>query len=487
MEKNPPRLGACYIRVSTEEQAEYSPASQLHEIQEFAARNNITLLNSHIYIDSGISGRKDNRPAFQQMIAAAKGNPRPFDVVLVYKYSRFARDRENSIVYKNILRKQCGISVLSVKEPIDDSDKMSILMESVIEAMDEFYSVNLSEDVRRTQKEKHLRGELQSIPSFGYRVENNHLVPRDDEAPIVHEIFSSFIAGVGYYAIARHLNELGIRTHRGNKFENRTVEYIIHNPVYIGKLRRMPAGKANRDYDNPQLMIVDGQHQALIDDYTWQAAQQRAKEIKAICRPYYKPASSKKSWLSGLLYCASCGSKMVSGGAKAGFVCGAYSKGACPVRNNLHQDTAESFVVKLLKNDLANPEAIHYSNSTAAKKTDEKAILESQIERLNKKILRLREAYLSGIEDAETYATTKLSIEQEITAAKQQLANIPQPLSPDDENEQIRSIIADAVSVISDPAYSTAQKNTAAEKIIEKIIYDSRANTLQLYYRLFWD
>ena len=91
-------------------------------------------------------------------------------------------------------------------------------------------------------------------------------------------------------------------THRGNKFENRTVEYIIHNPVYIGKLRRMPAGKANRDYDNPQLMIVDGQHQALIDDYTWQAAQQRAKEIKAICRPYYKPASSKKSWLSGLLY-----------------------------------------------------------------------------------------------------------------------------------------------------------------------------------------
>ncbi len=110
MEKNPPRLGACYIRVSTEEQAEYSPASQLHEIQEFAARNNITLLNSHIYIDSGISGRKDNRPAFQQMIAAAKGNPRPFDVVLVYKYSRFARDRENSIVYKNILRKQCDIS-----------------------------------------------------------------------------------------------------------------------------------------------------------------------------------------------------------------------------------------------------------------------------------------------------------------------------------------------------------------------------------------
>lgn len=77
--------------------------------------------------------------------------------------------------------------------------------------------------------------------------------------------------------------------------------------------------------------------------------------------------------------------------------------------------------MKLLKNDLANPEAIHYSNSTAAKKTDEKAILESQIERLNKKILRLREAYLSGIEDAETYATTKLSIEQEITAAKQQL------------------------------------------------------------------
>ena len=487
MEKQPSRLGACYIRVSTEEQAEYSPDSQLREIKEFAARNNILLLNEHIYIDTGISGRKENRPAFQQMIAAAKTKPRPFDVVLVYKYSRFARDRENSIVYKNILRKQCGVSVLSVKEPIDDNDKMSILMESVIEAMDEFYSLNLSEDVRRTQKEKHLRGELQSIPAFGYRVADNKLLPQEDEAPIVREIFSRFIAGEGYYAIARYLNEIGVRTHRGNKFENRTVEYIIRNPVYIGKLRRMPSGKAHRNYDNPQLLIVEGQHQALIDTATWEAAQKRALELKSIWRPYHKPASSRKSWLSGLLYCAACGSKMVSGGAKAGFVCGGYSKGSCSLRNNIRQDIAENFVVKLLQKDLDNPAAINFSLAHDAKKLNSKAVLQGQLDRLNKKINRLRDAYLAGIEDINSYAQAKEALEDKLATIKQQLTAITDPQPATDATQEINTALTQAISVITDPARSIAEKNTAAERIIEKIVYDSRTNTLRLYYRLFLD
>ena len=485
MEKSSPRLGACYIRVSTEEQAEYSPDSQLREIKEFAAHHNIVLLNEHIYIDTGISGRKENRPAFQQMIAAAKTKPRPFDVVLVYKYSRFARDRENSIVYKNILRKQCGVSVLSVKEPIDDNDKMSILMESVIEAMDEFYSLNLSEDVRRTQKEKHLRGELQSIPAFGYRVADNKLIPQEDEAPIVREIFSRFIAGEGYYAIARYLNDIGVRTHRGNKFENRTVEYIIRNPVYIGKLRRMPAGKAHRDYANPQLLIVEGQHQALIDTPTWEAAQRRALELKSIWRPYHKPASAKKSWLSGLLYCASCGSKMVSNGAKAGFVCGGYSKGRCPLRNNIRQDTAENFVIELLQKDLANPSAINFSLAPDVKKLDTKTVLQGQLDRLHKQMERLREAYLAGVEDINSYAQAKAALDDKVAAIEQQLTAITEPPPAADASQKISAALTQAISVLTDPSRSTAEKNTAAERIIEKIIYDSRTNTLRLYYRLF--
>ena len=104
------RLGAAYIRVSTEEQTELSPDSQLEEIYRYADREQIQILQNHIYIDAGISGKKaENRPEFMRMIAEAKSTPKPFSVILLWKYSRFARNQEESIFYKSILRSRCGI------------------------------------------------------------------------------------------------------------------------------------------------------------------------------------------------------------------------------------------------------------------------------------------------------------------------------------------------------------------------------------------
>jgi len=96
--------GACYIRVSTDDQTEFSPDAQLRAIKEYAKRNNIVLTKEHIYIDEGISGKRaDKRPAFQLMIATAKSKPKPFDVILVHKFDRFARSREDSVVNKSLL------------------------------------------------------------------------------------------------------------------------------------------------------------------------------------------------------------------------------------------------------------------------------------------------------------------------------------------------------------------------------------------------
>ena len=108
-----PAFAAAYIRVSTDDQAELSPESQLVEIQKYARREGIVLLSDHIYVDAGISGKKaDRRPEFQRMIAAAKSNP-PFSILLVWKFSRFARNQEESIFYKSILRSKlrrgCGV------------------------------------------------------------------------------------------------------------------------------------------------------------------------------------------------------------------------------------------------------------------------------------------------------------------------------------------------------------------------------------------
>ena len=127
------KTAAAYIRVSTDEQTEHSPDSQLKEIRNYADRHGLILDPSHIYIDAGVSGRKaKKRPQFLKMIATAKGEPSPFSVVLVWKFSRFARNQEESIVYKSLLNRECGVEVVSITE--ETQDKMfGSLVERMIE------------------------------------------------------------------------------------------------------------------------------------------------------------------------------------------------------------------------------------------------------------------------------------------------------------------------------------------------------------------
>ena len=148
------KIAAAYIRVSTDDQIEYSPDSQIRAIHNYAEKNGYYLPEQYIFMDEGISGRTvGKREGFKQMIALAKSKPKPFESILVWKYSRFARNREDSVVYKSMLRKQCGIDVVSISESTGD-DKMSILFEAMIEAMDEYYSINLSEEVKRGMTER---------------------------------------------------------------------------------------------------------------------------------------------------------------------------------------------------------------------------------------------------------------------------------------------------------------------------------------------
>lgn len=187
----PSPCAAVYIRVSTEDQAELSPETQLAEVEKYASREGITLLRDHIYIDAGISGKKaERRPEFMRMIAAAKEKGCPFQMILLWKYSRFARNQEESIFYKSILRSKCGVDVRSVTEPLI-AGPFGSLIERIIEWMDEFYSIRLSQEVKRSMSVNAQRGKLQCAAPFGYRVEDGGLVPQTPEDRLVRR------AGVG--------------------------------------------------------------------------------------------------------------------------------------------------------------------------------------------------------------------------------------------------------------------------------------------------
>lgn len=328
------KTAAAYIRVSTGEQTEFSPESQLKAIRKYAKEHDMILPEEFIYTDEGISGRKaEKRPAFQQMIGTAKLKPRPFDVILIWKYSRFARNREDSIVYKSMLRKQCGIDVISVSEQIGE-DKTSILIEALIEAMDEYYSLNLAEEVKRGMMEKFSRGGVVSQPPFGYSMKNGVFAP-NEHAETVRMVFNDYLSGMGARAIAQKLNELGIYTAKGHRFENRTVEYILTNPVYTGKLRRSKNGRDPLDrfhQSEENTIIIDGSHTPIIDSDTFERVQEKVALTKKHY-PKYSRQAPVEFMLKGLVRCSNCGATLTMQARNNGLQCHNYSRGACKVSN----------------------------------------------------------------------------------------------------------------------------------------------------------
>ncbi len=347
------KRAAAYIRVSTDDQVEYSPSSQLKALKIYAEKNDIQLLDNYIFIDEGLSGKTTNkREAFNKMIATAKTKPKPFDVILVWKYSRFARNREDSVVYKSMLRKQLNIDVVSVSEDVGN-DKMSIIFEAIIEAMDEYYSINLAEEVKRGMTEKARRGEALSIPPFGYMMTDGKFEIVEKEAIIIKKVFADYIDGKEILNIARELNAIGVKTHRGNIIESRTVEYWLNNPVYVGKIRWNPVRATSRNYDDENIILSNGEHKSIISNKIWNKTQKKLKSDK---EHYTKNMVSHREklshWCVGIARCGICSSTLANTGGS--FVCGKKYKGLCDGNGSVSVKKMEKTVVDALKDVFGN-------------------------------------------------------------------------------------------------------------------------------------
>ena len=461
------KTAAAYIRVSTEDQVEYSPASQLEKIREYAKRNGYILPDEYIYTDEGISGRHTaKRAAFNRMIGTAKQKPKPFDAILLWKFSRFARNREDSIVYKSMLRKQCGIDVISISENTGD-DKMSVLIEALIEAMDEYYSINLSEEVRRGMTEKASRGEAVSIPSFGYQIKDGVYIPDPETAPIVQRIFADFADGKGMRTIAGEINDLGIRTRRGNPFENRTIKYILQNPVYIGKIRWTSSGKANYRQDCPDTMIVNGTHQPIIDNALWEAAQERLSSVSKT--KYMRQSDPKEPFmLQGLCRCSACGATLTRGANHTSLQCYAYAHGKCKTSHSIAINKINDMLMSLVESAAVTG---NFKISPRTKrKSDEPEKLAAQIEKEEKKLSRIKDAYENGVYDLDEYKESRRRIEADIDRLQKKLEALEHP---DEENARriIRSRLTAMLPSLISPAVSDSEKNAMLKTVIDRIVF----------------
>ena len=465
------KTAAAYIRVSTDDQIEFSPDSQLEKIKLYAQRNQIFLPKEFIFLDEGISGRNAaKRPAFNEMIGIAKRKPKPFDVILVWKYSRFARNREDSVVYKSMLRKDLNIDVVSISEDVGD-DKMAILFEAMIEAMDEYYSINLAEEVKRGMTEKAKRGGVLSIAAFGYQVENNQYVIVPEEAEVIRKVFRDYIGGKGFLSIAKTLNAMGVKTHRGSKIENRTIEYWLNNPVYIGKTRWNPDGKLSRNYTADTAIISDGPHEPIIDMETWEKAQEKMKEQKAKFRKYYNPDRKDLShWLTGIVRCEKCGAVLSNQGGFFG--CSNRCRGICAGVGYIKTEKLDKIIFDTLSDIVLPNVRLAFAEPESEKQTksdEEGKIITTQMQRLEIRLERMRLAYEDGVDTLEEYKANKKNILDEMEHLKKLLEE-SQKEPPQKEVTINKKELRRLTEILQDPDVSNTEKNKVARTIFKEIV-----------------
>lgn len=475
------KIAACYIRVSTDDQLEYSPDSQLEKIREFAKRNDMLLNDDNIFIEEdGVSGRKAaKRQQFQRMIAIAKSKPKPFDVILVWKFSRFARNREDSIVYKSMLRKQLGIEVVSVSENIGD-DKMSVITEAIIEAMDEYYSINLGEEVKRGMTEKAKRGEWNSIAPYGYKLENKQLVIHEEQAEIVKEVFVRYANGWGHRKLATWLNNIGVKTNRGGAIENRTVEYWLNNPVYHGYVRWTPTGKIHRNYNNPDSIVEKGSHTPIIDEKLWGAVQARLQEQKQHYAKNRRESTPTAYTLAGIVRCSACGATLSRVNGKY-MQCINYSHGTCKASHFIKTDLLEMLLFSEIRSNLERGDFVLARNDVKKPESDMTSIT-LQLAKAELKLERIREAYESGIDTLEEYKANKDRVMAEIDKLQKLAADSNDTEISTEKRAAYAKRQLQALDLITSGNISEEEKNHLLKEMVKIAIFNKAEKSVSVEY-----
>lgn len=456
------KTGALYIRVSTEDQAELSPDAQKRLLLDYAKKNDIIVSKDFIFSES-VSGRHvQKRPEFQRMIATAKQPSHPIDVILVWKFSRFARNQEESIVYKSMLKKD-RVDVVSVSEPLIEGPFGS-LIERIIEWMDEYYSIRLSGEVLRGMKEKALQHGYQSTPCLGYDAvgHGKPFVINEAEYAMVSYIMDLYDnQNMDETAIARRCNDLGYRTKRGNPFERRTVDRILENPFYCGTVI----------WNGVEF---EGAHEVRLSRERFEKRQEliasRKRPIKA------RNVSTCKHWLSGLIKCSICGATLSYTGNNACpyFQCWKYAKGFHKTSVALSVKKAEEAVTDYFDQILSGAEFSYVRKSQPKDNNDlEIERLQKELSKLEIREKRIREAYESEIDTLEEYKTNKDRLTASRLKINSQIENLlHDQKEPEIDTEKVLREIKSVNDILKNPDVEYEEKGLLIRSVVDQIVYD---------------
>ena len=340
-----------YARYSSEKQNEQSIEGQLRICNKYAKDHNMNIVET--YIDRAKSGTTDNRVSFQKMIADS--SKKQWKYVLVYKLDRFSRNKYESAIHKHTL-KQNGVKLISAMEDIPDKPE-GIIFESILEGMNEYYSAELSQKVKRGMRESLLKGRfIFGAPPYGYDVTAEHkLVINETEAAHIRYIFELYLSGNDVPTIHQIITSKHILTKRQKPFCVSALYRILDNEHYTGR------------FDFQGESYPDVFPRIIADDVFFNVNKIFQEHM---CDKGYK--NSKKFLLSPKLYCGQCNTRMVgtSGTAHSGKVTRYYRcpNKDCDKKSYVPQEALDMTVMSAINCLLQSPENLEFAANKLVEK-----------------------------------------------------------------------------------------------------------------------
>lgn len=332
--------------------------------------------------------------------------------------------------------------------------------------------------------EKAERGQFQSSPPFGYKMKDGQLEIVEDEANIIKLIFEKFTSKeMNTLQIVKYINSLGVKTHRGSAFENRTIDYILTNPVYIGYVRWTPTGKIKRGHATEDTIIKKSTHIPIIDENIYDKAQKLIAENKIIYKKYHKPTTKNLHWLTGLIKCKLCGSSILRN-TKDFYQCNGYVRGKCTKSQLVKIGIIEKAILQQIKDDFSSNININVKFDISKSNTEEVNIISSQLEKIKDKERRMKEAYINGIDSLEEYKENKAIIKNQKDLLLKELQKLKTSSIITKKEETIKEQLKTVYNILNDDTIDMKRKYEVSHMIIDRIDFLRDEGVLELTYKL---
>lgn len=357
-----------YARYSSDNQRDESIDAQVRLCKDYIKSKGYMLVQ--VYADEAVSGRTDDRAQFQQMLTDAKAGL--FDVVVTDKVDRFARDKCDSAVHKRYLRKKCGVRVEYASQRIDETPE-GMMLESVLESLAEYYSMNLARETMKGLTENALRGwHTGGIPPFGLKVVSRVVEGKEvktydidpDQAPVVRKIFEMYDAGATYGDIMAATKDDMIRL-RGRPLSKNSIHDILRNEKYTGTFVFKKGTKKEHKRTRPDVIKVPNAFPAIVPRELWERVQVKMDKRKRSPGERARGKAKEVYLLTGLIYCGKCRSAFI-GNRNVGktekkryayYKCGLKDRSKECKAKTIRKEVVEQIVIDDIKQNIFSPRA----------------------------------------------------------------------------------------------------------------------------------